>query len=136
MIEATDDTKVLDDRFALSVERREGGMAWVQKAMDLQTGEYCAIKRMRLLEDEILAKESFRRELEALQALRHPNIVRMIAYGIDQQRRPYLALEWIEENLDDVIHARPKPIRWNEFWPVIGRPILEADTFYYRESIK
>jgi hypothetical protein len=126
MPEPADDIKILDDRFALSAERREGGMAWVQKAMDLQTGEYCAIKRMMVLHDELLAKESFRRELEALQALRHPNIVTMIGYGIDPQRRPYLALEWVEENLDEFIHARSKPMHWEEFWPTIGRPILEA----------
>lgn len=126
MPEPIDDIKILDGRFALSLERREGGMAWVQKAMDLQTGENCAIKRMLLLEDELLAKESFRRELEALQALRHPNIVTMIGYGIDPSRRPYLALEWAEENLDEAIHGRLKPMQWNDFWSKIGRPILDA----------
>jgi serine/threonine protein kinase len=128
MPEPTGDTKILDDRFALSLERREGGMAWVQKAMDLQTGEHCAIKRMLLLQDELLAKESFYRELQALQALRHSNIVTMIGYGIDSERRPYIALEWAEETLDDFVRARSKPMRWDEFWPLIGRPILEAIT--------
>jgi serine/threonine protein kinase len=122
----TDDTKILDERFALSFERREGGMAWVQKAMDLQTGEYCAIKRMLLQHDELLAKESFHRELEALQALRHSNIVTMIAYGIDPQRRPYLALEWADETLDEVVRARSRSMQWSEFWPTVGRPILDA----------
>jgi serine/threonine protein kinase len=82
MSEPTSDNKILDGRFALSVERREGGMAWVQKAMDLQTGEHCAIKRMLALQDELLAKESFYRELQALEALRHPNIVTMISYTV------------------------------------------------------
>ena len=126
MPDLTDGTQILDQRFALSVELREGGMAWVQKAMDLQTGQPCAVKRMKLMHDELLAKESFQRELGALEALRHPNIVTMIAYGIDPQRHPYLVLEWVEDNLEQLINAQPNTLTWNEFWPQIGRPVLEA----------
>ena len=126
MPKQVDHASILDGRFALSKERREGGMAWVQKAMDLQMGKSCAIKRMLPLRDELLAKESFHRELDALQALCHPNIVSMVHYGVDDDRRPYLVLEWVEDNLEDFISARTRPMRWSEFWPAIGRPVLEA----------
>lgn len=101
-------------------------MAWVQKALDRHTDQLCAIKRMKIGYDELLGKESFQRELSALQDLRHPNIVTMIDFGLDSQRRPYLVLEWIEENLADVVKSRLHPMSWPEYWSQLGRPILEA----------
>jgi serine/threonine protein kinase len=127
--ESAEEPKILDDRFALSDEKRPGGMAWVQKAMDTQSGSLCAIKRMKPLHDEMLAKESFYRELRALESLRHPNIVEMIGCGIDAKRQPYIALEWVDDNLENYVKLQRHPMRWTEFWPKVGRPVLDAICF-------
>lgn len=80
---------ILDGRFVLAGTIRRGGMALVQRAVDLQTGRPCAVKRMAVTPDERLWKESFYREQKALQDLRHPNIVEFIecGYADDGYRR-------------------------------------------------
>lgn len=100
-------------------------MAVVQRAMDLQTGQPCAVKRMLITPDERVWKESFYREQRALQDLRHPNIVDLIDCGYADDGRPYLVLEWLDHNLEEWI-AREGRISWSKFWPTIGRPLLDA----------
>jgi serine/threonine protein kinase len=95
---------IIADRFELTTEMREGGMAEVYKAFDAHADRApCAIKRMKLQADEDAAKESFYREYRALEALEHRNIVRMLDYGLDDLRRPYIAMEWVERDLDSYI---------------------------------
>jgi hypothetical protein len=74
----------------------------------------------------MLAKESFYRKLSALDALRHPHIVEMIGFGFDSKRLPYIALEWVDTNLDSVIKGLRRPLQWKEFWSQYGRPVLDA----------
>lgn len=117
---------IIADRFELTDEMREGGMAEVFKAFDAHAdGALCAIKRMKPQADDEAAKESFYREYRALEALEHRNIVRMLDYGLDDQRRPYIAMEWVERDLDGYIDQH-SALGWSEFWRQIGQPILEA----------
>ncbi|MGE0550192.1 MAG: serine/threonine-protein kinase [Kofleriaceae bacterium] len=49
----------------------------------------------------------FRRELEAIERLEHPNVVRALGHGSLDDGRPYLVLEFVEgPSLRDVIHDR------------------------------
>ena len=60
----------------------------------LDNDELVAIKRFD--RDKHLPEieaEAYRREVEALQNLQHPSIVRIIEHGEDPNRRPYLVLE-------------------------------------------
>lgn len=117
---------IIADRFELTTEMREGGMAEVYKAFDAHAdGAPCAVKRMKLQADEDAAKESFYREYRALEALEHRNIVRMLDYGLDDLRRPYIAMEWVERDLDSYIDQH-SALGWSDFWRQIGQPILEA----------
>lgn len=116
---------IIDNRFVLTHETRHGGMATVHKAMDIQSGRVCAVKRMKPMPDDALVKESFFREYQALQRLSHPNIVEMIACGLDAEDRPYIALDWVDENLEEWI-GRQGALSWAVFWPQIGRPLLDA----------
>ena len=116
---------IIDNRFVLTTEARHGGMATVYKAMDMQSGRLCAVKRMKPMPDDALVKESFFREYQALQRLSHPNIVEMIACGLDAEARPYIALDWVDENLEEWI-GRQGALSWLVFWPQIGRPLLDA----------
>jgi serine/threonine protein kinase len=100
-------------------------MALVRRAMDLQSGRTCAVKRMLVTPDERLWKESFYREQKALQDLRHPNIVEFIDCGYAADGLPYLVLEWVDHNLEEWI-IRDGPVPWATFWPTIGRPLLDA----------
>jgi len=117
--------EVVDDRFLLTQHSRQGGMATVHKAVDSHTGEICALKRMKHLPDDMLIRESFNREFKALENLRHPNIVEMVACGLDADHFPYIALEWLDLNLEEWI-GQYGPMRWVSFWPQVGRPLLDA----------
>jgi serine/threonine protein kinase len=100
-------------------------MAIVRRAMDLQSGRTCAVKRMFITPDERIWKESFYREQKALQDLRHPNIVEFIDCGYAADGLPYLVLEWVDHNLEEWI-LRDGPVPWSRFWPTVGRPLLDA----------
>src|SRR5689334_14811344 len=86
--------KVLADRFVLDPrwEVRSGGMGEVRKAQDMEESRTVAIKFFK--EDfagDRYTSEAFTRESRNLQALDHPNIVRVIDGGVDPDgRRRYL----------------------------------------------
>jgi hypothetical protein len=100
-------------------------MAIVRRAMDIQTGRNCAVKRMLITPDERLWRESFFREYQALEDLRHPNIVELIDCGYAEDGLPYLVLEWVDHNLEEWIE-KEGPMPWHSFWRTIGRPLLDA----------
>src|SRR5512135_610749 len=75
-----------------------GGMAQVYKAYHPQLDRYVAVKVLRsdLVEDEeFLAR--FRREARAVAALRHPNIVQIYDFDV-QQDLYYMVMELLEGN--------------------------------------
>ncbi len=120
--------QILDGRYVfLNVPAREGGMSVVRKARDIVEDRLCAIKQMKLQRDDDLRwKESFNREYAALSQLsEHSSIVTMHGAGQDEQGRFYMALEWVPTNLHDWMSSKG-PLRWEEFYRIIGRPILEA----------
>ncbi len=84
-------------RFELVELAGEGGMGMVFRARDRDTGADVALK---LLREEALWHEQrrarFKREARVLAELRHPNVVRYVAHGVDDQGRYYLAMEWLE----------------------------------------
>jgi serine/threonine protein kinase len=63
--------RLLADKYVLTDQRREGGMATVVRAVEIGTGRSVAIKRMKARSDDRKQKESMRREIEALQSLKH-----------------------------------------------------------------
>ena len=86
----------------------EGGFGQVWRADRLSDGEGVAIKILHLeLVRSIDALTRFQRELEAIQRLLHPNVVRALDHGTLSDGRPYLVLEYIEgPSLREVIHER------------------------------
>ncbi|WP_394844383.1 protein kinase [Pendulispora brunnea] len=85
---------LIADRFVLEEEAGRGGMGVVHRAFDRTTGRRVALKVLRNTESSALRR--FAREAEVLGKLEHPDIVRCIAHGEDENGEPYLALEWID----------------------------------------
>ncbi|MEQ9486628.1 protein kinase domain-containing protein [Coleofasciculus sp. F4-SAH-05] len=78
--------RLINSRYALSPNPHSGGMAEVYQANDmLANGRQVAVKlfTQRNIEEEISA-ESFRRETQALQELKHPGIVELLDSGKDE----------------------------------------------------
>jgi serine/threonine protein kinase len=74
----------------------EGGMATVYRGRDRRSGAVVAIKIAHpgVADDKVLA-ERFRNEFRAGSVLNHPNIVRTLDFGQEEQTL-YLALEYVE----------------------------------------
>jgi serine/threonine-protein kinase len=85
----------------------EGGFGQVWLASRVG-GERVAIKVLHLeLVRSIDALTRFQRELDAIQRLQHPNVVRALDHGTLTDGRPFLVLEYIEgPSLREVIHER------------------------------
>jgi serine/threonine protein kinase/WD40 repeat protein len=81
--------------FRLVEKLGEGGMAIVYKAFDTRSNCPVALKMIRptQFEDEQLLKR-FEREARALATLSHPNIVKVLDHG-QQEDAPYLVMEFI-----------------------------------------
>lgn len=130
-------SRILGDRYALLPNPKEGGMAQIFKASDLEEdGRIVAVKMFRpeVLADP-LALEAFRRETEAIRSCVHPNIIELFDSGIDQQTgRHFLVLEWMAESLEEFL-ARETYRDWDDFFGKLGRALLEALALAHNRQI-
>jgi serine/threonine protein kinase len=126
--EETNATRLVAGRYVLTGVTRVGGMSIVNKVYDPIEDRFYAIKRMKGSRDDLKRKESFNREYRALSDLSsHPNIVSLYDAGDDDDGF-YMVLEWVETNLVELIEQNG-PFSWTEFYPSIGRSVLEAIAF-------
>ena len=120
--------KILAERFVLSdAEPRKGGMAEIHRAADHQDNlKPVAIKFMKgsRIQDDRILREAFSRELSALQALDHPNIVKIIDFD-PHYDPPYMVLEWLDRDLSAYL-ATTVLSDWDDFYARIGSPVLDA----------
>jgi serine/threonine protein kinase len=86
----------------------EGGFGQVWRARRDSDGTVVAIKALHLeLVRSVDALTRFQRELDAVERLDHPNVVRGLGHGTLPDGRPYLILEYIEgPSLREVLHER------------------------------
>lgn len=86
----------------------EGGFGQVWRARRESDGEVVAVKVLHLeLVRSVDALTRFQRELDAVERLDHPNVVRGLGHGTLPDGRPYLILEYIEgPSLREVLHER------------------------------
>lgn len=131
--------RFLNERFALDSGEPEfqGGMSDVFKAYDLHQKCECAIKLFKdTFPDDRVLHEAFNREQRSLFDLNpHPNIVRLIDHGIDEETgRNYIALEWIDTTLKDYVRKHPLQ-NWNDFYSQYGSSILNALCFAFSRGI-
>ena len=86
---------ILSERYRLHQSVASGGMAEIWRATDLQSGDEVAVKRLHMLSVESATADYRRllREAEALRDLSHPNIVRYLDVGLDQDNHPFMVLE-------------------------------------------
>jgi serine/threonine protein kinase len=112
-------------------------MADVCQAIDMKEGlRQVAVKIFKhgQIEAGIIA-ESFRRETQALQELKHPGIVELLDSGKDETTgNSFLVLEWMDKNLETLLKESP-PDGWDSFWEAVALPVLEALAFSHSRSI-
>lgn len=101
--------EIIANRYRVLEEIGSGGMGVVYRVEDRITHMHLAVKRLRYqlgdpqpgygvgsrLEYNALAEE-----FQTLSALRHPNIVTVLDYGLDDERRPYFTMDYLDAPLD------------------------------------
>jgi serine/threonine-protein kinase len=87
--------QVLDDRFEVLAVINRGGMAWIYKARDLQTGQTVALKvPLMQFESDPAFFSRFQREEHIGLTLEHPCIVNLLPAA--DKCRPYIVMEYLE----------------------------------------
>jgi tRNA A-37 threonylcarbamoyl transferase component Bud32/tetratricopeptide (TPR) repeat protein len=93
-------------RYVIEEEISSQGMGSVFKARDPH-GHQVAIKSLHA--DAAGKRERFSREMETLQDLEHPCIVRYLDNGVDETGTPYFVMEWLDGE-DLASHVRTQPL--------------------------
>ncbi|MFM7290933.1 MAG: serine/threonine-protein kinase [Planctomycetia bacterium] len=91
-----------------------GGMGAVYEAYDTTTGKTVAVKVLAShLADDHGLRQRFDAEIDALKNLRHPGIVRLIAFG-EQDDQPYFAMELVRgKSLEQTLRSGRR-FTWRE----------------------
>lgn len=88
--------QLISNRYQLGKLLRKGGMGIVYRGVDIQSDQPVAIKLLR--PGEVAGQpdmvERFSREAEALHALNHPNIVKVLA-TVKEEDKQYIVMEFI-----------------------------------------
>ncbi len=99
---------VLDGRYAIRGRLGAGGMGEVYRAERLLLGDEVALKVVRATGDDPgVLRERFLRESRAAARLRHPHIVTILDFAIDDDGHPYLVMEYLNgPSLGETLAAR------------------------------
>lgn len=85
---------IVGDRFRIDEAIGKGAMAYVYRALDLETQAFVALKILRHTHvNDATSLARFAREANVQSRLRHRNVAALIATGITDQKEPYLAVE-------------------------------------------
>jgi eukaryotic-like serine/threonine-protein kinase len=100
--------------YVVEKELGSGAMGTVFRAKHKKTGQRVAFKLMSLaLGTNDNAKKRFKREVDIIKQLDHPNIVKYINSG-HYHKSPFILMEFIEgESLDHILHRRGR-LPWEE----------------------
>ena len=128
----------INDRFQVlrgSVPR-EGGLSRVLRGVDLHDGSAVAIKCVKVDADELLQRRVFDVEVGSLSSLSHPNIVVFRDAAFVEARQEFvIVLEWIEQNLDDVLEAQGA-FAWRDLLSKIAVPLTEAIAYAHLKGVQ
>ena len=95
--------KILDERYQVDRRMGEGGMSYVYRGRDVETGQVVALKILlpRLSRDPS-AVQRLRREAAIAERLNHPNVCPILRLGETPDRMLYLVMPYLEgEPLSD-----------------------------------
>ncbi len=97
--------KVIDRSYRILERLGEGGMGTVYRALQFVNNQQVALKLVSLrlrqsgaLENTAAVQErlALAREFQTLASLHHPNIIRVLSYGFDDEVGSYYTMELIE----------------------------------------
>jgi tetratricopeptide (TPR) repeat protein len=95
---------MIGNRYRLADRLGKGGMGEVYLATDRLTGDPVALKRVLIPTQELRYASyskstdlnlSLANEFRVMASLHHPNIIRVLDYGFDDERKPYFTMDLI-----------------------------------------
>lgn len=120
----------LDDHFNILDQIGEGANAVVYKAEQKSTQQIVAVKKLKI-DTQLTSEKSkkmiarFKRETEICAQLNHPNIVKIIDTGLDQDKYPFAVYEYVSgETLKSYIQK--KGVLSGEETKLLMEQVLEA----------
>ena len=112
--------RVMDGRFQMEMRVGEGGMAYVYRAKDRETGRTVAVKvLMSRLSGDQEAVARLRREAQVAMRLDHPNVCGILAWG-EAAGMPYLVMPFLEGETLSRRETRHGPMP-----PALAVPVLQ-----------
>jgi serine/threonine protein kinase/predicted ATPase len=103
--------QIIGKRYQIEQELGVGGMGTVYQGKDSQTGATVAIKKLKPQVSSTELIERFKREGEALRALKHPNIVQLLD-TIEEAGEHYLIMEYVSGgDLSQKLEAGALPLK-------------------------
>ena len=102
---------------------KSGGMACIYKASDPETKDIVAIKTLQPSKINRRAVKGFIQEAKMLKKLNHPNIIQVMDFGEEDNRTPYIVMEYINgEDLKKLLlHKKTKKLQRYNLIIQIGR---------------
>lgn len=100
---------IIDNKYILIEELARGNQSIIYDAKHRKTKEFLAIKvlQSKLNDNESgFISELFKRDAEALSRLNHPNIIKYINSGIDENKFYIVMENFISDNLYDFMQQR------------------------------
>jgi len=125
----------LDDRYKIVAEIGSGSTSTVFVAEDLKGGQTVAVKVLSAdVPEEFRAPERFAREVATLDALDHPNIVRMVGHGFDLSLdRNFIVMEMASgDTLDTLCEENRTSL---ELGICVARDVAAAIEYAHRKGI-
>jgi len=93
------------ERYQRDEKLGEGTYGVVYKCKDLVTGEYVALKKIRLEKEDDGVPSTAIREISLLKGIKHPNIVELKEV-IYSQEQLYLVFEYVEYDLKKYMRSK------------------------------
>jgi tetratricopeptide (TPR) repeat protein len=135
---------LVGNRYELQNRLGAGAMGEVYRATDRLTGHAIALKRVTIPSNELEfasrmtmgvggdVQLALAQEFRTLATLRHPNIISVLDYGFDEERRPYFTMDLLGDSESLVKAAQGQSVETQ-----IGLLIqaLEALTYLHRRGI-
>ncbi len=86
----------------------EGGMSAVYKARHMHLNREVAVKMLHPhLVSNRVSRERFSQEARAVSQIEHPNVVRLLDFGITEENRPYIVMDFLRgKSLAQLIKER------------------------------
>ena len=141
---SVDEKKSINGRYILHDEIGRGGMGIVHRATDRLTGKIVALKQITALasdgiEASVMVDHTFAnlrlslaQEFEILAGLRHPHIITVLDYGFDHDKKPYFAMNYLQQA--ETLLTAATPLNTLQKIDFIGQ-LLQALAYLHRHGI-